>query len=121
MIGEAIQAVIVAIIPNTYPSIGDEGIEVPFCVHEEKDEPIYLKEGIAVYIWNCEVAIIHSTPDAAETLAMQVKTAIEALAGTTNHTTIIETVSYEGGDPGFDQGSREYLKILRFIIQTKNR
>lgn len=121
MISEALQSVIVAIIPNTYPSIGDEGIAVPFCVHEENDEPIYLKEGIAGYSWTCEIAIVHSTPDAAEALAVSVKAAAEALAGTTNHTTIIESVSYEGSAQGFDQASREYLRILQFIIQTKNR
>lgn len=121
MIGEAIQATIEAIIPNTYSSIGDENIAIPFCVHEEKDEPIYLKEGIAGYEWNCEIAIIHNSPDAAEALSVQVISAIEALAGTTSHSTIIETVSYESGEPGFDQVTREYLRISRFIIQTKNR
>lgn len=121
MIGEAIQVAIEAIIPNTYALIGDENITVPFCLHEEKDETVYLKEGIAGYTWTCEIAIVHSTPDAAEILAMQVKAAIEALAGTTDHATIIEAVSYEGSDPGFDQGTREYLKILRFTIETSNR
>lgn len=121
MIAEAIQATLEAIIPNTFSSIADEETEIPFCVHTEKDTPEYLKEGISGYTWNCEIALVHSTPDLVESLAMLIKTAMEALAGTTNHTTIIETVSYEGGDQGFDETSRSYLKTLEFIINTKNR
>lgn len=121
MIGEAIQQAIVAIIPNTYPLIGDEKITLPLCVHEERDEPIYLKAGISGYVWSCEMAIIHNTPDEAETLAMQVKAVIEALGNTTSQGTNIESVIYDGGDSGFDQTTKEYLKTVRFTIETSNR
>jgi len=121
MIGEVIQATLQGIIPNTYSSVGDEGISLPFCIHSESDIPLDLKEGIAGYTWSCDIALVHSTPDQVETLAMQVKTAFEALSGSTVNATIIETVAYEGSDQGFDETSRSYMKTLQFIINTKNR
>jgi len=121
MISDAIQAVVGAIIPNTYQSIGDEKVTVPFCIHEETDTPDYLKEGLAGHSWSVEIGIVHSTSDAAEALAVSVIDAVIALANTTNCNTIFEDVSYEGSEPGFDQQAREYLKMLRFTIETKNR
>jgi len=121
MIGEAIQSAVAAIIPNTFQSVGDEGIKTPFCVHEETDEPIYLKEGISGYNWTCEIAIIHSTPDGAEALAVRVISAVQALAGTTASETYFVSVLFEGSDPGFDQATREYMRLLRFSIETTNR
>ncbi len=121
MISDAIQDAVEAVIPNTYQSIGDEEITLPYCIHEETDTPEYLKEGLSGYAWNVEIGIVHSTPDAAEALAVSVIAAVEALAGTTSHTTVIETVEYQGSEPGFDQETREYLKLLRFNINTKNR
>jgi hypothetical protein len=121
MIGEAIQAALAVIIPNTFSSVADENTEAPFCVHTEKDTPEYLKEGISGYTWNCEIALINKTPDLVETNTMAIKTALESLQGTTSHGTVIETVSYEGSDQGFDESSRLYMKIIQFIINTKNR
>jgi hypothetical protein len=121
MISAAIQAVVQAVIPNTYQSMGDEEITIPYCIHEENDTPEYLKEGLSGYSWLVEIGIVHSTPDAAEALAVSVIAAVEALAGTTNNSTIIDTVEYQGSEPGFDQVTREYLKLLRFNINTKNR
>lgn len=121
MISAAIQTAVQAVIPNTYQSIGDEEITVPYCIHEENDTPEYVKEGISLYAWLVEIGIVHSTPDAAEALAVSVIAAVEALAGTTSSSTIIDTVEYQGSEPGFDQATREYLKLLRFIINTKNR
>jgi len=121
MISEAIQDAVEAVIPNTYQSIGDEEISLPYCIHEESDTPERVKEGVALYAWLVEIGIVHSTPDAAETLAVSVIAAVEALAGTTSNSTIIDTVEYQGSEPGFDQGTREYLKLLRFIVNTKNR
>lgn len=121
MISDAIQAAVQAVIPNTYQTIGDEDISLPYCIHEEADAPEYLKEGLIGYSWLIEIAIVHSTSDAAEALAVQVIAAVNALAGTTNDTTVIDTVEYQGGEPGFDPATREYLKMLRFNINTKNR
>lgn len=121
MISNAIQAVVQAVIPTTFQTIGDENIAVPYCIHEESDVPELLKEGVASYNWTCEIGIVHSTADAAETLAVSVIAAVEALAGTTNDSTVIDAVEYLGSDPGFDQNTREYLKLLRFNIQTRNR
>jgi hypothetical protein len=121
MINDAIQAVVSAVIPNTFQSIGDEKIPVPYCIHESTDNPEYLKEGLSGYEWTTEIGIIHSTADAAESLAVNVIAAMEALGGTTRNSTIIETVQYMGSEPGFNEQTREYLKLLRFIINTKNR
>ena len=121
MISDAIQSTVEAVIPNTFQSIGDEDITVPYCIHEENDTPEYLKEGLSGYAWSVEIGIVHNTPDDAETLAVSVISAVEALAGTTTNGTDIETVEYQGCEPGFDQATREYLKLLRFIINTKNR
>ena len=121
MINDAIQAAVSAVIPNTFQTIGDEQISVPYCIHESTDNPEYLKEGISGYEWTTEIGIIHSTADAAETLAVSIIAAIEALEGTTSYTTIIESVRYVGSEPGFNEQTREYLKLLRFTIITKNR
>lgn len=121
MIGEAIQAAIAAIIPNTFATVADEGVIAPFCIHTERDTPEYLKEGISGFMWDCEIAVVNKTPDLVETNAMQIKTALEALEGTTSNSTVIESVSFEGSDQGFDETSRLYMKVIQFIINTKNR
>jgi len=121
MISEAIQEALEEVIPNTYQTIGDEEITLPYCIHEERDTVERVKDGIAFYTWRVEIAIIHSTPDAAESLATQVISALEALEGETSHGTDIETVEYVGSEPGFDMNTREYLKLLNFEINTKNR
>ena len=122
MIGEAIQATVVAIIPNTYAIVGDEEIEVPYCVHIETElEPTRVKEGILNYNYSVEVLIIDSLPDSVISSAALVRAAIEALAGTTVNSTTFEQVIYEGDDPGFDQESRLYASNIRFTIETKTR
>lgn len=121
MITDAIQSALQAIIPNTYTTIGDEEIETPFCIHEERDEPLYLKEGIKAYTWGVEVAIIDDSPDSAEELAASGVTAVLALAHTTSHETEIGAITYQGTQPGFDQQTKEYIRILNFQIITSNR
>lgn len=121
MITDAIQEALEAIIPNTFTTIGDEEIETPFCIHEERDEPLYLKTGIVAYTWGVEVAIIDDSPDECEELAASGVAAITALAHTTSHETEIGAVTYLGADPGFDQQTKEYIRILNFSIITSNR
>jgi len=121
MISNAIQTVVSAIIPNTFQSIGDENIAKPYCIHEESDTPDYHKAGLSGYSWSVEIGIIHNKPDSAETLAVSVKAAVEALQGTTNDSTIIDLVEYLGTTPGFNQETREYLKMIHFNILTRNR
>lgn len=121
MITDAIQSALQAIIPNTFTTIGDEEIETPFCIHEERDEPIYVKDGIAGYTWGVEIAIIDVSPDSAEELAASGVAAINALAHTTSEKTDIGAITYLGTDPGFDQQTKEYIRILNFQIITTNR
>lgn len=121
MISEAIQEALQVIVPNTFQTIGDENITVPFCIHEETDTPEYLKEGLSGYSWQVEIGIVHNSPDAAEALAVQIIAAIELLARTVSHNTIIEEVEFTGTAPGYDEQTREYLKMVRFTISTKNR
>lgn len=121
MITDAIQSVLQAVIPNTFTTIGDEEIETPFCIHEERDEPLYLKTGIVAYIWGVEVAIVDDSPDKAEELAASGVGAILALAHTTSNNTEIGAITYQGAEPGFDQATKEYIRILNFQIITTNR
>lgn len=122
MISEAIQATIVAIIPNTFAIVGDEEIITPYCVHTETElPPTLLKEGVINYNYSVEVLIIDDLPDNVNTKVNSVRTAIEALAGTTVNSTSFEQVNYEGDDPGFDQESRLYANNIRFTIETKTR
>ena len=120
MISEAIQEALESVIENTYQTIGDENITTPFCVHEESDEPIRLKEGIVGYEYKVEVAIIDTTPDSCIELASSGVSVIMALENTTSHGTRIEGISYDGSNPGFDQQTKEYIRILQFTIQTGN-
>jgi len=120
MISAAIQTTLEGIITDTFIAIGDEDIQVPFCVHQERETPIRLKEGIAGYAYDCDVAIVDDSPDDVNTYKGSIISALEALAGTTVESTVINTVSYEGDDPDFDQESRLYTNILRFYIETAN-
>lgn len=121
MIADAIQEVVSAIIPNTFQSIGDESIAKPYCIHESTDNAEYLKEGLAGYEYTTEIAIIDETADKAEAYAVQVIAAVNGLAGQTKYNTDIESVTYQGSEPGFNEATREYLKLLRFSIICKNR
>ncbi len=121
MISAAIQAKLAAIIPRTYLAIGDEDIEAPFCTHTETERELLLKEGNDGYEYDCAIAIIDDSPDDVETLKQSVITAIEALAGTTTNSTKIDSVAYQGDDPGFDEESKLYITILSFLIETSNR
>ena len=121
MISAAIQSTLLGIIPNTFFAIGDEKIITPFCVHKESGTPINLKSGLVGYTYQCEVVIIDDLPEKVETLVMSVKAALEALAGTTVSTTIIDAVTFEGDDPDFDTEDKMYINILRFTFETSNR
>ena len=121
MISTALQNTIVAIIPNTFLSMGDEGIITPYCVHREVGAADYLKEGIVGYSYACEVVIIDDLPEAVEVLVQSVKNAIIALSGTTVSGTNIESVIWDGDEPDFDTENKMYLNILRFTIETNNR
>ncbi len=120
MLSAALQTALVGIITNTFIAIGDEDIEAPFCVHSEKQTPVRLKSGVAGYEYECEIAVVDSTPDSIETYKASIRSALEGLEGTTSQGTAIEVVEYLGDDPGFDQESKLYISILRFLIQTSN-
>ena len=122
MICEAIQDTIAAIVTNTFPIIGDEETEAPFCLHTETEqEPSLLKEGEESYNFLVEIFIADKLPDSVETNAALIRTAIEGLKGTTVRSVFFNEVNYEGNDPGFDAESREYANYLRFTVNTKNR
>ena len=120
MLSTALQSTLAGIITNTFFAIGDEKIAVPFCVHSERQNPVRLKSGVVGYEYEVEIAVIDDSPDDVESLKQQIITAIEALSGTTASSTTIEAAEYLGDDPGFDQESKLYISILRFIIQTSN-
>jgi len=121
MISTALQATLVALIPNTFLAMGDEEILTPYCVHKETGTPEYLKSGIAGYSYSCEVLIIDDLPEKVETLVQSVQAAILALEGTTVNDTTFESVILEGDDPDFDIESKMYINILTFTIETSNR
>lgn len=122
MISEAIQTTVVAIVPNTYPIVGDEEIEAPYCVHTETElAPSLTKEGVLNYNYLVEVLIIDELPDSVNTKIALVKAALEALPGTTVNSTTFEQVNYEGDSPGFDPESRLYANNITFTIETKTR
>ena len=121
MISAAIQTELKKIITNTYLVMGDEGIVTPYCVHKEAGVPQYLKQGLIGYLYDCEVVVIDKTPGAVETLAMRIKTALEALAGTTTNSTKIDGVEFTGDAPDYDVESKLYINILSFTIETSNR
>ena len=122
MITEAIQATVAAIITNSYVTIGDEEITVPFCVHSEQElPPNLLKEGVHSYNYAVEIMIVDTLPDNVKTKVDLVRAAIEALPGTTVNSTEFLVVNYEGDDPGFDQESKLYGNNIRFTIETKTR
>jgi hypothetical protein len=121
MISTAIQSTVQAIIPNTFDVYGDEQISLPICLHREKGTPILLKAGLAGYSYAVEIEIIDKTADAVEVLVQSVKTALEALAGTTVSSTVFETVNLEDENPDFDTENRLYSNILQFTINTANR
>ena len=121
MISAAIQSTLTGIITNTYIAIGDEEILTPYCVHQERETPLKLKEGLIGYEYECEIAVIDDSPDSVETYKQSIITALEALAGTTVSGTNILMVDYLGDDPGFDQEDKMYTTIMRFLIETSNR
>jgi hypothetical protein len=123
MIGEAIQATVAAIIPNTFAIVVlDDEITAPYCVHTETElEPTYLKAGLLNYNYAVEILIIDELPDNVSTKVALVRAAIEALPGTTVNSTAFEQVIFEGDDPGFNEESRMYANNLRFTIETKTR
>jgi hypothetical protein len=132
MIGEAIQAALVEIIPNTFSEVAmDENAAAPFCLHTESETPVVLKEGNCGYTYKVEVFIADHTPDLVKSLSVSVITALEGLTGTTypDHedleegevATIIDEVIYEGDEPGFDPESRLHGNSLTFTIETLNR
>jgi hypothetical protein len=120
MLSVALQKVLQNIIPNTFNVIGDEDIAAPFCVHEAQQSPVFLKQGIAGYEYDCEIAIIAELPDSVEALKQQVRAAVEALPGTTSEGTTFEDVEYLGDGPGYDSESKLYISIVRYLIQTSN-
>jgi len=120
MLSAAVQSTLVNIITNTFFAIGDEEIQTPWCVHSEIQTPERLKKGVVGYSYDVEIAIVDNSPDDIETLKNQVRTAIEALEGTTTQGTGIEIVEYLNDAPDFDQESKLYVNILRFVIQTSN-
>jgi hypothetical protein len=120
MISEAIQVEVQKVITNTAFAIEGEEIEVPFCVHKEKQTPVRLKSGVSGYENSCELMIIDKLPDSVETLKTRVRTAIEAMEGITISGTAIESVDYLGDDPDFDMQSQMYYTIMNFNIETSN-
>lgn len=121
MISQAIQTACVGVIPNTYFSMGDENIVAPYCVHRESGEPLYMKGVIAEYSWDVEIAIIDDDPADVESLGESIRTAINALEGTTSSGTNIQDVTYLGDSPEFDEEENLYVTLLRFTITTTNR
>lgn len=121
MISEAIQETLEDIITNTYIAIGDEDIDLPFCVHTEREVPVRLKEGVVGYEYEAEIVIVDDSPDDVEDLKQSIISAIEALTGTTVESTSISSAEYLGDEPMFDQEAHEYATVLRFNIETNNR
>jgi hypothetical protein len=131
MIGEAIQAALVAVIPNTFAEVMNDEAAAPYCLHTEQETPVLLKEGICGYTYICEVFIVDQTPDSVKALSVSVISALEALTGTSypdeedleddETATIIDEIIYEGDDPGFDPESRLHGNLLTFTIETLNR
>ena len=120
MLSAAIQSTLATIITNTFFAIGDEDIQAPFCVHSETQRPQRLKSVVAGYEYYVEIAVIDTTPDNVETKKTSVRSALEALEGTTTSNTSIESVEYISDDPGFDEESKLYMTVMTFIISTNN-
>lgn len=80
MIGTAIQNALVAVIPNTFAQIVDEGVDAPYCLHTEYETPLRLKSGLAGYSYEVEVFIVDTTPELVKTKSALVVAALEALA-----------------------------------------
>lgn len=120
MLSAALQSKLIAIVPNTFMLMGDEDVATPYCVHEERQRPVWLKKGVAGYEYDCEIALVADLPDVVETYKGQIRTALEAMEGTTVEGTAVELVEYLGDDPGFDVESKEYINISRYLIQTSN-
>ena len=121
MISTGIQTTLTAIIANTYLALGDENIAAPFCIHKENGKPIYLKAGLCGYEYAVEILVDALTPEVVETKVQAIKTAIEALAGTTLSSTVYESVTFESEEPDYDTESKMYTNILSFTINTANR
>lgn len=120
MLSTAIQTALAKIMTNTFFAIGDEEVQAPFCVHSERQRPQRLKSGVTGYEYDVEIAIIDTSPDNVEAKKTSVRTALEALEGTTSESTSIELVEYIDDDPGFDQESKLYMTVITFIISTSN-
>jgi hypothetical protein len=120
MLSAAVQSTLAGIITNTFFAIGDEEIQVPYCVHRELQRPERMKSGVSGYEYDVEIAVIDSSPDAVETSKQSIRTALEALEGTTKESTAIDFVEYLGDEPDHDEESNLYTNVLRFIITTSN-
>lgn len=120
MISELIQTKLSSVIPNTFISVADEGTQTPFCIHNERQVPVRLKEGIIGYEHECEIIIIDDSPDSVENYKKLIIQAIESLEGQTDDDCRVESVNYTGDEPGFDKESKLYLNILLFQIETSN-
>jgi hypothetical protein len=131
MIGDTIQAALQKIIPNSFAEVMEEEEIVPYCLHTEKETPDYLKEGIEGYTYTSEVFIVDRLPDNVKNLSISVITALVALSNTTfpetedidenEIATVIDNVSYDGDEPGFDPETRLFGNMLTFTIETKTR
>jgi len=122
MISQAIQTKLVALIPRSYFSIGDEDIQAPYCVHRENCVGYSEhKAGSKEYTYEVEIAIIEDKPGELETLANSVRAAITALEGQTTNSTYIQDVTYMGDSPEYDDEEKLYVTVLRYSITTTNR
>lgn len=120
MLSEAIQSTLQGVITNTSFAMEDEEILVPFCVHREVQRPDREKKGVAGYEYDVEILIIDNTPEAVASKKASIRTALEALEGTTVSSTSIELVDYKNDDPAYDEASRLHTTVLFFIITTSN-
>ena len=118
MISEAIQHIVEQIVPNTYFKVADEGITVPYAIHDEQETPIRNKEGLAGYSYSCQIAVVDNLPDKIKQYKSQIIEAMEGMTGQTICDTNISQVAYINDEIGFDPSDRQYLTILNFNIIT---
>lgn len=120
MIIEAIQATLSPVL-TTYSRVAPQEVETPFCVHDADSVPVRTKNGIVGYVYTVRVLLVCASTADIITYTDSIKSALEAIAGTTVSNTAIEAVYFDDDNIEYNTVYGWHENNITFTIETKNR
>lgn len=119
MIQEAIMSKCSSVM-KTYPLIGDIEATVPFCCYACEQRPVFEKRGIAWYETVVNISVVDAVFKDCLTKSATIIGNIEALAGTTQNSTVVKMVMLTKEAQRYDEAGA-YVNEIQFRIVSDNK